>query len=328
MALNSELLRRVDLAMRLRDMQPSTMKSYRWHLESFIMWTKIAYGEYRDPRLLGKQGLEDWLSWLANVRDVAASTQNVALQAALFMFNNVLDMEITGVDAMRAIRPKRLPVVLSVREAELILGQLKGRSRLIGMLLYGAGLRIGEAISLRLKDLDFDRRQITIRCAKGKKDRCVMMPVSIIPILSDQVDHATKMYDYDVDHGTNRVEIPNRLSRKYPQSQYSLTWYWLFPSHKTSKHPRDGWTGRFHIGRDSFSRSLSVAVLRARVLKHVTPHKLRHSFASHCHDNGMPLADLSRLLGHTDLRTTQIYLHSSIDGATANQSPLDRLRIA
>lgn len=331
MPLNSKLLTKMDLVMRRRDMTSSTRKTYRAHAESFIRWSLWKYGSYREPKDLGREGLEAWLSDLANVKNVAASTQNGALQAALFLFREVYEpsIDIQNVDALRAIRPKRMPVVLSVQEAGAILNELLGQSKLIGQLLYGAGMRISEAVSLRLKDPCFDRKQITIRCAKGKRDRVVQMPRTIVEPLRQQVEFAKLMHAKDVQAGTNRVELPNRLHIKFPRAPYELGWYWLFPSHKTSQHPEEKWTGRFHVCPSNFGRSLGIVARKLKILKRCTPHILRHSFATHSYEQGATLLHLQMLLGHSSLRTTQIYLHTSVDGATAETSPLDRLpRIA
>lgn len=325
MRLNSALLDEMDQVMRARDMTRATRKTYRAHCESFLRWSKWKFGEYRNPKDMGRDGLEAWLSDLANVKDVAASTQNGAFQAALFLFHRVLNMEIRDTNALRAIRGKRMPVVLSVREAQVILESLTDRNKLIGQLLYGAGLRISEAVTLRLKDLDFDRRQITLRCAKGKRDRVVGMPRATMDPLSEQLERAKQMHDLDVRQGTNRVELPYRFAVKSPAAAYSLAWYWLFPSRNTSLHPEEGWRGRYHVDKSNFGRSLGIVANKLQILKRVTPHILRHSFATHSYEQGVSLLNLQHLLGHSDLRTTQIYLHTSIDGATAETSPLDRL---
>lgn len=327
MALNSELLNKMELVMRRRDMTRATRKTYRHHCESFLKWSLWKFGQYRNPKDMGRDGLEAWLSDLANIKNVSATTQNGALQAALFLFREVIEppMDIQGVDALRAIRPKRMPVILSVQEAAAIIDSLQGQAKLIGQLLYGAGLRISEGVSLRLKDLDFDRKQIMVRCAKGKRDRLTGMPLAVMEPLRAQMVHAKKLHVWDVAHGTNRVELPNRLHIKFPRAPYELPWYWLFPSNTTSAHPEERWIGRYHIDKSNFGRSLGIVARKLGIMKRVTPHILRHSFATHLYEQGATLAELQILLGHSSIETTMIYIHTSIDGATSKTSPLDRL---
>lgn len=327
--MKSALLDECDALMRRQGMARSTRQTYRTHLVSLLRWAKWKHDKWVHPKDLGKTGVERWLSDLANVKNVAPTTQNCALQAALYLFREVLKTPLTGVDALRAKRPQRLPVVLSVQEVQRILSCLSGRDLLMAKLLYGCGMRIGEAISLRLKDLDFDRRQITVRAAKGAKDRVVQMPRSLMDDLLHQVSQAKRLHEHDTRQKTCRVELPFRYDRKNPSAASSLGWYWLFPSHKLSRHPDEGWIGRFHINHSNFGRTLGIVAVKAGIYKPCSPHKLRHAFATHSHEAGMSLSALQALLGHADLRTTQLYLHASIDGATAETSPLDRLpRIA
>lgn len=323
--LKSALLDEADKVMRRQGKARSTRKTYRTHLESLLKWARWKYGEWKHPKDIGKDGVERWLSDLANVKNVSPTTQNVAFQAALFLFREVLKTPLENVDALRARRPQRLPVVLSVQDVRKILAGLNGRNLLIAKLLYGSGLRIGEALSLRLKDLDFDRRQITVRAAKGAKDRVVQMPRSIMDDLLHQVAEAKRWHAKDTKENYCRVEVPFSYAKKCPRAPQSLEWFWLFPSHVLSRHPEENWIGRFHIDHSNFGRSLGVVARKAGVLKPCTPHKLRHAFATHSHDAGMPLAALQKLLGHADLRTTALYLHAAVDGATAETSPLDRL---
>jgi integron integrase len=323
--LKSELLDECDRCMRAQGKARSTRDTYRKHLESFIKWGRWKYGEWKNPKDLGKSGVERWLSDLANVKNVAPTTQNGALQAALYLFREVLKTPLEGVESMRARRPQRLPVVLSVQEVRKILGAMTGRNLLIAQLLYGAGLRIGEAISLRLKDLDFDRHQIIVRAAKGMKDRAVQMPRSITDDLLHQVSLAKKQHAEDTRNGCCRVEVPFAYAQKCPNAPYSLSWFWLFPSGKLSRHPDEHWMGRYHVDHSNVGRSLGVVATKAGILKPCSPHKLRHAFATHSYEGGTTLSELQLLLGHDDLRTTQIYLHSSVDGATGRTSPLDRI---
>lgn len=323
--LKSKLLDDADEVMRRQGKARSTRKTYRKHLESLLKWGRWKSGKWKHPCDIGRDGVERWLSDLANVKDVSPTTQNVALQAALFLFREVLKTPLSDIDSIRARRPRLLPVVLSVQEVRQIFDGMTGCNRLIAKLLYGSGLRIGEAISLRLKDLDFDRHQIVVRAAKGMKDRVVQMPRSITDDLSHQVSVATRQHADDIRNGCCRVEIPFAYAQKCPSAPHSLSWFWLFPSRKLSRHPDEHWIGRYHVDHSNVGRSLSTVATKVGILKPCTPHKLRHAFATHSYEGGMSLSELQLLLGHDDLRTTQIYLHSSVDGATGRTSPLDRL---
>lgn len=323
--LKSATLDKMDEIMQRMHMAHSTRKTYLWHVQEFIRWTKYQFGVYTNPKELGRDGLRDFLTYLAVERDVAASTQNGALQAALFMFKHVHDMDIQGVNALRAIRGIRIPTVLSVNETVAILRELQGMARLIAMLLYGAGLRTGEAHTLRFKDVDFERKNMILRAAKGNKDRVVQLPVMAVEPLQRQMAYARKMHEWDVKNGTNRVELPHRLRVKYPKAEGSLEWYWVFPSHKTSRHPDEGWLGRFHVSEDNFTRSLGIAKRKCGILKRVTSHVFRHGFATHGYEQGIKLLSLRDLMGHAHVETTEIYINLSKDGATSETSPLDRL---
>lgn len=325
--LKSQILDDADAIMRRQGKARSTRETYRKHLVSLLKWARWKHGKWTHPKDLGRDGVERWLSDLANVKNVSPTTQNVALQAALFLFREVLKIELKDIDALRARRPQRLPVVLSVQEVSALLQQMKGRDLLIAKLLYGSGLRIGEALSLRLKDIDTDRRQITVRAGKGAKDRVVQMPRSIIDDLLHQISEAKKLHASDTASGQCRVEVPYSYAQKCPSAPKQLAWFWLFPSYQLSRHPEEKWLGRFHIDHSNFGRTLRIAAVKAGIHKQVTPHKLRHAYATHAHESGMPLSALQKLLGHQDLRTTSLYLHASADGPTAETSPLDRLRI-
>jgi integron integrase len=265
------------------------------------------------------------LTDLAVRKNVSPTTQNVALQSALFLYREVLNMKIEGVDALRSKRPKRLPTVLSVVEVARLLTALEGQSRLIGQMLYGCGLRIGECVSLRCKDIDVDNRQLILRGAKGAKDRAVGLPKMLVDPLSRQIEATRKWHAIDVKAGCNRVDVPYQFAKKSPNAPGSLSWYWLFCSHVNSRHPTEGWLGRYHVDESNFGRSLSVAARRLGILKRVHPHCLRHSYATHSLNQGTDIRSLQTLMGHADIRTTMIYTHVEQAGVTSETSPLDRL---
>ena len=315
------------MVIRRKGYSPNTAKTYRHWCEQFLLWLKEKHGRWVHPKESGREGLEEWLTELAVVRNVSPTSQNVALQAVLFLFREVIRQPLEGVDALRARRPQRVPSVLSVTEVSALFARMKGQNRLIAQLLYGSGLRMGEAVSLRLKDLDFDHRQIVVRAAKGAKDRVCQMPKRLIIDLRRQVESAEKFYRQDFANGVCRVALPYSFDRKSPTSESSLAWYWLFPSHKLSSCPETKRVGRHHVNESNFGRSLRVAAVQAKILKRVTPHCLRHSFATHSLNQGVDIRSLQKLVGHNDVRTTMIYTHVEAAGASSETSPLDRLPI-
>ena len=325
MALKSAMMDEMCVVIRRKGYSPNTAKTYRHWCEQFLLWLKAKNGRWVHPRGSGREGVEEWLTELAVVRNVSPTSQNVALQAVLFLFREVIRQPLAGVDALRARRPQRMPSVLSVPEVSALFAHLKGQNRLVAQLLYGAGLRIGEAVSLRLKDLDFDQRQIVVRAAKGAKDRVCQMPKRLIAELRRQVESATKFHRQDSAAGVCRVAVPYSFGRKCPAAESSLAWFWLFPSHKLSTCPESKRVGRHHVDESNFGRSLRVAAVRAKILKRVTPHCLRHSFATHSLNQGVDIRSLQKLMGHNDVRTTMIYTHVDAAGASSETSPLDRL---
>lgn len=325
MALKSALMDDIEIVCRRKGYSPKTAKTYRFYCEKYLLFLNRIFHQWLHPKEANEEQVQAWLTELACVDNVSPTTQNVALQAVLFLYREILKIELKDIDALRAKRPKRLPTVLSKEEMQTLLGNLKGTNKLIASLLYGCGMRIGEAVSLRLKDLDFGQRQIMIRGAKGAKDRVVGMPQILIQPLKRQVESVRKLHADDSSQGCNRVELPYAFSRKSPQSAGDLAWYWLFPSRVLSRHPSQGWIGRYHVDQSNFGRELKKAGRRCGILKRVYPHALRHSFATHCLNQGMNIKALMQLLGHNDIKTTQIYTHVELVGVTAETSPLDRL---
>lgn len=328
MALNSALMDQINLVVRRLGYARSTAKTYRSWCENYMIWLKQRDGKWTHPRDTAERDVTAWLEYLGNVRNVSPTSQNVALQAVLFLFRNIIGRQLQNIDAMRAKRPQRLPTFLSVPEVSRLFAELKGRDLLIGQLLYGCGLRIGEAMSLRTKDVNLDDRQIVIRSAKGAKDRAVGIPRLLVDKLARQIDAARRLHQQDVEAGTNRVELPYSYGRKSRMAAGSFAWFWLFPSHKLSRHPEERWIGRYHIDKGNFARSLRLAAKRAQIDKPCNPHCLRHSYATHSLNQGIDIRSLQQLMGHSDVRTTMKYTHVYNAGATSEQSPLDRLPAA
>lgn len=296
--------------------------------ESYIQWIKryIYFHSKRHPKDMGAEEVTAYLTHLAVNRDVAASTQNQALSALLFLYKNVLKVDLPWLDnVQRAKRPKRLPVVFSQKEVKSILCQFEGTRWLIAMLLYGTGMRLMECIRLRVKDIDFSYKQIIIRDGKGAKDRVTLLPETLIEPLRVHLIKVKDMHDVDLNNGYGSVYLPNALSVKYKNADHSWAWQYIFPSKKLSKDPRSSIVRRHHLNEKSIQRMLKRAIQNAGIVKTGSTHSLRHSFATHLLESGYDIRTVQELLGHKDVKTTQIYTHVMQKGASAVKSPLDRL---
>ncbi|MCX7033044.1 MAG: integron integrase [Arenimonas sp.] len=284
----------------------------------------IRANQLRHPREMGGPEVETFLTHLAVRGNVAASTQNQALSALLFLYRKVLGVDLPWMEnVVRAKRPRRLPTVLSAGEVRVLLELMPARPRLLASLLYGTGMRLMEGLRLRVKDVDFARREIMVRDGKGGKDRRTMLPASLEPGLREALAHALRLHAADLADGHGRVWLPHALARKYPNAAAEPAWQYLFPADALSVDPRDGTTRRHHVGEEALSRHIKQATLRARIGKPVSAHTLRHSFATHLLESGYDIRTVQALLGHKDLATTQIYTHVLGRGAGAVRSPLD-----
>jgi integron integrase len=256
--------------------------------------------------------------------NVAASTQNVALSALLFLYKEVLHSHLPLInDVVRAKRPKRLPTVFTRAEVTKILSHTEGLTGLILKLLYGTGMRLMEGLRLRVKDIDFAQQSITVREAKGDKDRITMLPNTLVPLLQNQLMHAKNLYTLDLSEGLGEVEMPYALARKYPNAAKSWVWQYVFPSEKRSFDPRSNREGRHHLYPNTVQRAMKDAMQTAGVHKHGSVHTLRHSFATHLLENGYDIRTVQELLGHKDVKTTMIYTHVLNRGGRGVKSPLD-----
>jgi integron integrase len=277
---------------------------------------------------MGMVEIEVFLTHLAVEGKVAASTQNQALAALLFLYGKVLEIRLERVKAVRAKRPVRLPVVLSVDEVRKLLDSMPhGLYRLLAELMYGTGMRLLECCRLRVKDIDFARRQIVVREGKGEKDRAVPLPGRLEPDLRKQIENVQTLHQEDLAAGHGRVWLPYALARKYPHASRELGWQYLFPSARFSRDPRDPASAprRHHLDESSLQKAVRAAVRRARLKKKVSCHTLRHSFATHLLETNHDIRTVQELLGHKNVSTTQIYTHVLQRGACGVQSPLDRL---
>lgn len=288
-------------------------------------WPKV------NPVLMGRIQIQQYLSYLANERRVAPKTQNQAFSAILFLYKQVMDIKIENLNADRAKSGTYIPTVLSVGEITALMKGLTGRNRLIAYLCYGAGLRIGEVFALRMHDIDFENNFIHIRQAKGHKDRIVQLPEMAKPLLRLQMAETERLYDLDVSKNRALVPLPYAFAKKSPRCARELGWYWVVCSEKylDETNNKHGYRGRWHRDPTTFTRPLADAVrdARPRILKRVTSHTLRHSFATHMMNSQVPLVEISELMGHSSLDITSIYLHVQQNSAASNRSPLDLLRV-
>ena len=299
--------------------------------QAYVHWVRafVRFHGMRHPRDMGRAEVEAFLSWLAVERGVAVSTHRQALSALLFLYQQVFGQHLPWMDAIgRPQRKPRLPVVLSADEVARVLALLQGEQRLLAQLLYGTGLRIAEALQLRVKDVDFEYRTLVVRCGKGGKDRAVMLPATLIPALQDQLARAQVLWAADAQAGRGGVFMPDALDRKYPQAGAQWAWFWVFPQADLSVDPRSGVQRRHHLHDQSLQRAFKRALARAGIHRPATPHTLRHSFATHLLQAGVDIRTVQALLGHADVATTMIYTHVLEVGGGAVRSPLDRLPVA
>lgn len=296
--------------------------------EAYVTWIKqfILFHGKQHPDTLGKREIESFLSYLAREQNVAASTQNQAQSAILFLYKEVLQIELPWLDEVeRAKKPQRLPTVLSEPETMALLGRLAGTHSLIAQLLYGCGLRLLEACRLRVKDVDFGLHQLTVRDGKGAKDRVTMLPERLVPTLKIHLERVKTLHESDLSQGFGEVYLPFALERKYPNAAKEWGWQYVFPAAKLSRDPRSDKMRRHHVGEQSVQRAVKQAAREAQLAKQVSPHTLRHSFATHLLQAGYDIRTVQELLGHADVKTTMIYTHVLNRGGRGVMSPLDRL---
>jgi len=301
-----------------------TEQSYVKWVKRFALFHKERSGEYKHPRDLNVADVEAFLTHLAVEYNVAASTQNQALSAILFLYDHVLNQPIRQpIRPVMAKKPQRLPVVLTRDEVKRVLDQLTGVPLLIVKLLYGSGLRLNETLRLRVQDIDFAPNQIIVRDGKGAKDRVAILPQSVQAPLQEHLRQVHIRHDKDLAAGYGAVYLPDALARKYPNAAREWRWQWVFPASRISKDPRTGIMRRHHLDPSVVQKAVREAAQRAGITKHVTPHTFRHSFATHLLEAGYDIRTVQELLGHKDVKTTMIYTHVLQKGPMAVRSPLD-----
>lgn len=314
----------------LLDMLKAALRRVHYSLRtenSYVAWVKrfVVFHGMRWPHAMGLPEVEQFLNHLAMDKRISASSQNQALQALRFLYLQVVKRDIGLVEVKRARQSNHIPEVFSREEVARILAHMSGMHRLIAGMLYGSGLRLTEALTLRVKDLDFDRRQVCIRHGKGGKDRFSVMPEGLVHALREQIARIQILHAEDLARGYGDVEMPYALARKYPNQAYSLAWQFIFPAPTVSTCPRTGAVRRHHLYPRSMQRAVAIALRKAGILKHASCHTFRHAFATHLIENGQDIRTVQDLLGHADVRTTQIYTHVLQTNALGVRSPADAL---
>lgn len=311
------------LSQRLRYMHYSlrTEQAYVQWVKRFVHWSGM-----RHPREMGRVEVEGFLSMLANERHVSTSTHRQALSALLFLYKEVLGIELPWLEEIgRPVPKRRLPVVLTREEVATLLSGMEGVTGLLGRLLYGTGMRLLEGVRLRVKDLDFDRQVVIVRDGKGGKDRVVMLPRSLADDLRAHLGESRRLWLLDRQEQRPGVYLPHALAVKYTRAAESWPWFWVFPSAALSVDPRSEVRRRHHLHESALQRDLKAAVGRAGIPKPATVHTLRHSFATHLLQAGTDIRTVQELLGHSDVSTTMIYTHVLKVAAGGTASPLDAM---
>ena len=319
-----KLLDQLSAALRTRHYSRRTERAYVHWVRRFILF----HGK-RHPKTMEAQEVTAFLSWLATNEEVSSSTQNQALSAILFLYRFVLDVDLPWLsELVRAKRPERLPVVMTRDEVARVLAELRGTPALVVSLLYGAGLRLLECLTLRVKDLDFGGSLVRLRGGKGDRDRAALLPVHVREQLEAWLRHRKAEHDRDLADGEGWVELPYAIGRKLPSAGREWQWQWVFAATRKYRHAETGQVRRHHLHETVLQRAMKEAVKRAGLTKRATCHTLRHSFATHLLEDGYDIRTVQELLGHRDVSTTMIYTHVLNRGPTAVRSPLDSLAAA
>jgi integron integrase len=315
-----KLLDQVRDQLRLKHYSYKTEKAYIYWIRKYILHHKK-----RHPLEMGEKEISEFLSFLATHENVAASTQNQALNAIVYLYKHVLNSQVGSLkNLVWAKKPKRIPVVLTVKEVHTVLRHLSGIPQLIASLLYGSGLRLSEALRLRIQDLDFTNQQLLIRNSKGNKDRITVLPAKIIPALKNHLEKVKELHQKDIANGFGQVNLPFALDKKYPTAGKSWLWQYVFPASRISNDPRSGRSVRYHLHESVTQKAIARAAKSSGIPKRISSHTFRHSFATHLLESGYDIRTVQQLLGHKHLDTTMIYTHVMRKGALGVKSPLDQ----
>jgi integron integrase len=310
---------RLRVFIRSRNLAYRTEKTYCGWIKRFIRFHQMKH-----PEEMGGAHVEQFLHHLAVVDHVSVATQKVALNSLAFLYKQFLRHELGGLNITRAKTSQRVPTVFSHKETASVIRCLSNPWKLIAMIMYGSGLRTSEAISLRVKDIDFDQKMIIVQFGKGGKDRRTLLPESCIDRLHEQIIYVMRQHESDLDNGLGRVYMPDALSRKYPSAQKELAWQYLFPSHQLARDPRSGVIRRHHLSDRSLQRNVKRAIHKTGVTKQASCHTFRHSFATRLLEQGNDIRTVQELLGHANVTTTEIYIHVLHRGVLGVISPIDR----
>jgi integron integrase len=316
---------------RLLDQMRQALRSHHYNRrteQTYCLWVRrfVQFHSLRHPAEMGEPEINAFLTHLAVKKKVSASTQNQALSALLFLYRHVLGREVGDLgDIIRARKPQRLPVVMAREEVKAVLGCLEGDKWLMASLMYGSGLRLMECLRLRVQDIDFARGEILVRDGKGAKDRITMLPESLKAPLKKHLRTVKAIHEKDTKEGWGRVQMPDALDRKYPNAPAEWRWQWVFPQENRWKNKRTGQEGRHHVHESVVQRAVKETVIKARIVKRVSCHTFRHSFATHLLQDGYDIQTIQELLGHKDVSTTMVYTHVLNRGGQGVRSPVDSL---
>jgi len=318
----SKLMDQVREVLRYHHYSYRTEKTYCDWIVRYIKY----FGAKKHPRDMGKTEIDTYLSHLATERKASASTQRQALNAIIFLYRHVLDQPIEEqIEPTKAKRHTRPPVVMTKNEVQRVFTQMQRNHLLMAKMLYGSGLRLMECIRLRVQDLDFERNLIYVRGAKGNKDRTTLFPKSIQPDMRHQLEKVKRLHDEDLAQGYGGVYLPEALARKYPQAAQEFRWQYVFPAKRRSVDPRTSIERRHHVLESGLQKAVKVAVDRAGITKRVGCHTFRHSFATHMLEDGVNIRVVQELMGHADVKTTEIYTHVMEKDISATLTPLDSM---
>ena len=313
-----KLLEVVRNKMQLEHKSYLTIKTYIAWIRRYIIWSGMKH-----PKELGAKEIEKFLTELVTKNNVSISTQSQALNALIYLYRQVLNIKVENINALRSRKNRNVPTVFTKDEVKEIFKYVSGLEGLILKLIYGSGLRLMEAMRLRIKDIDFEYKTVTVRDGKGAKDRTTVLPNSLIADLRSQISKRKILHDKDLARGFGVVYLPDALSKKYPNASKEFLWQFIFPATRFVKFNSNGPTFRHHLHESVVQKAIGLAIRKAGILKHAGTHTLRHSFATHLLQNGYDIRTIQELLGHSHLKTTMIYTHVLQRGAAAALSPLD-----